>query len=301
MHQHTSWAGILKQRMAVMLFICASAAYVHAEEKNSSTQSVHHSNEAVESSSSVSKAQSADVRNLFPVATVPKHDLVVVSSRHAEGEWVMVADSQALGQMIGFASMMSMIPPSGATFYLKGYPVDQTSLPIFLDKKRAEKTAVDKSIKLFPAKRRQQIFNDDGLAYTEKREQLQQTPGRYILEQDVIEEFYYLDAVLPATSEVRSLLREKRGFVLKGEHAHYRVGEASDFLANSEPGVRTEWETPGGQELIQLRLYFHNNDELSYEQIFTQKDAQALFGQKYVIKTSPRYNKTLKLAWLEFD
>jgi hypothetical protein len=117
----------------------------------------------------------------------------------------------------------------------------------------------------------------------------------------VIEEFHYMDVVLPAVSELRSLLREKRGFVLKGEHANYRIGEFRDFLADSKADVRTEWATPSGQELLQLRVYFQKPDDLPYEQLFTQQDAQTLFGQTYILKTGPRYNKTLKLAWLEFD
>jgi hypothetical protein len=127
-------------------------------------------------------------------------------------------------------------------------------------------------------------------------------PGRYILEQDVIEEFYYVDIVLLIDAGLRQRLRDMRGFVLKGEHTNYRIGEFRDFLADSEPDVRTEWETPSGQELLQLRLHFQESDKsLSYDQIFTQQDAQLLLGQTYVLKTGARYNKTLKLVWLEFD
>jgi hypothetical protein len=162
----TYHAGLLKCSMAAVLFACMGASSAVSATSAADTNTT----------AAMPKTLSLD-GIVWPTATVPQHDLVVVRGNQSDATWVMVTDAKTLGQMIGRAKVMSMIPPSGATFYSKGYPVEWASLPLFLNEKNTKKIIADKEITLLAAKRRQQVFNDDGWAYTEKRTQLQQTPG----------------------------------------------------------------------------------------------------------------------------
>lgn len=277
---------------AITLILCVSIARA---------QDIASASSPPDSSNASPQPPAININNLFEGAPLPQRDLVVVNSIYDEKKLFVMTSTQGLEQMAARAGRMSMIPPSGATLYMKGYPVGEIALPFFVDKKILGAKHAYGSNTIVEAELKERIFIDDGLGYVEKRAQLEQTPGRYILEQDVIAEFHYLDVAFPNYGDFSQRLRDKRGFILKGEHADYRIGEFHDLLVDDDADVRTEWETPGGQELLRLRLYYQEgNNPLMYEQIFTQHDALTLLGQPYVLKSGPRYNKIMKLTWLEF-
>jgi hypothetical protein len=120
--------------IGILLMFCISVS--HAQDTTSSAS-------PGDARTELPQAQKLTSPPYFAAPTLPEHDLVLVRSNYVEDALFVMKKSQGLEQMMGHANRMSMIPPSGATLYFKGYPVGAGLLPFFTDKKALQRMHID--------------------------------------------------------------------------------------------------------------------------------------------------------------